>query len=450
MPGRRKSLLIVLDAARHDETHDALNASSLHILRDAARVTLTAPSCWTVPSVASMLTGLFPSEHGRQWPLDGACPDVPTIADLLERAGGSFLMLSGNNLCGPPLLPLRDDHVRRPHDRRRLTLGLQRCLCGLDYGSRTILRAVEGLADAHELPHLLVLHLQEAHHPYLPPPTGLWPASFDPSARARYGLGHLAYYLGRRAQAWEFAAHADDRAWADARARYAECIRYVIGIAEGVLRAYERAGALDDTLAIITADHGEHLGEHGLADHQASLHEELLNCPCALIAPQMQPDAVLPGRFQHTDLLPTICAWLGVPTEGWQPACEALDLLDPANARGHAHAFAEWAAWGGEQRAMLQRRNPSYDLAPLDRDLVAVRDDRWKLTRGSDGSEALFDLHTDPREQHDLSAREPEVVEALARELARWTRAVRAPSDKHPPEGDLAAVELRLRELGYA
>ncbi len=414
------------------------------MLRDAARVTLTAPSCWTAPSVASMLTGLFPSEHGRQWPLAGAYPRVPTIADLLERAGGSFLMLSGNNLCGPPLLPLRDDQVRRPHDRRRLTLGLRRCLCGLDYGSQAILRAVERMAAADELPDLLVLHLQEAHHPYLPPPRGL-----DLAARARYALGHLAYYLGRRAQAWEFAARADERAWADARARYAACIRYVVGIAEGVLRAYDRAGALDDTLAIVTADHGEHTGEHGLADHQASLHEELLSCPCALIAPRIEPDTVLPGRFQHTDLLPTICAWLGVPTDGWRPACEALDLLDPVNAHGHAHTFAEWAAWGGEQRAMLQRRNPSYDLAPLDRDLVTVRSDRWKLTRGSDGSEALFDLRADPRERHDLSAREPEVVGELSAELARWTSAVRAHAAGHPPDGDVTAVEARLRELGY-
>ncbi len=444
MPRDRKSLLIVLDAARFDETSAAFDASRLGLLRDSARPTLIAPSCWTAPSVTSMLTGRFPSEHGRQWPLGGPYPPVPTIADLLELAGGSFLMLSGNNLCAPPLLPLREDQVHRPHAGRRLGVAFGRTFRGLDYGSREILRRVQRMAAKGTLPDLLVLHLQEAHHPYLPPPHG-----FAPGKCLRYATGHAGYYLRCAQRAWEFAARADEAAWADARRRYSECVRYVVGIAEGVLRAYQRAGVMEETLAIITADHGEHLGEHGLADHQGSLHEELLHCPCALIAPPLRAGRAVRGQFQHTDLLRTICGWHDLPTGDCGSAWPALDLLDEAHSGGHRYAFAEWLAWGEEQLCTLQRRNPSYDFAPLDRHLVAVRTVRWKLIRGSDGNEMLFGLRSDPRESRNIATHEPAVLRELGAALEEWLAVVRAERRPEQRTGASPVIEARLRELGY-
>ena len=444
MPRDRKSLLIVLDAARFDETSAAFDASSLNLLRESARPTLIAPSCWTAPSVTSMLTGRFPSEHGRQWPLGGPYPPVPTIADLLEQAGRSFLMLSGNTLCAPPLLPLREDQVHRPHAGRRLGVAFGRTFRGLDYGSREILRRVERMAAQGMLPDLLVLHLQEALHPYLPPPKGI-----AAGVRLRYAAGHVGYYLRCAQRAWEFAARADEAAWADGRRRYGACVRYVVGMAEGVLQAYQRAGVMEETLAIITADHGEHLGEHGLADHQGSLHEELVHCPCALIAPPLRAGHAVRGQFQHTDLLRTICGWLSLPTGDCGSAWPALDMLDEPDSGGPRSAFAEWSARGEEQLRTLQRRNPTYDFAPLDRDLVAVRTERWKLIRGSDGSEMLFDLRSDQRESRNIAAQKPAVLRELRAALEKWLSALRPERRSHQHAGAPPAVEARLRELGY-
>jgi arylsulfatase A-like enzyme len=300
------------------------------------------------------------------------------------------------------------------------------------------------MAAEGTLPDLLVLHLQEAHHPYLPPPQG-----FTPGKRLRYATGHAGYYLRCAQRAWEFAARADEVAWDDARRRYAACVRYVVGVAEGVLRAYQRAGVMEETLAIITADHGEHLGEHGLADHQGSLHEQLLHCPCALVAPPLGAGLTVRGQFQHTDLLRTICGWLSLPTGDCASAWPALDLLDEAHSGGHLYAFAEWRAWGEEQLRTLQRRNPTYDFAPLDRDLVAVRTERWKLIRGSDGSEMLFDLRSDQRESRNITAEEPAVVHELRGALEEWLAAVRPERGGEQCAGAPPAVEARLRELGY-
>jgi arylsulfatase A-like enzyme len=445
-----KALVVVMDAARRQEAHQAFGASSMPALAEAATGTLIAPSCWTVPSVASMLTGLYPPEHGMSWPLEGACCNAPSLAHLLPRAGRSFKLLSGNHIYAPPLIEFPDQCMEMSKwHRSRPASFLGRTLSVMDYGSRSILHSIEEMAADRQLPDLLMVHLQEAHHPYLTPASGAAPLK-----RLRYGLGHLAYYFTKRAQAWEFAANADEQAWRRQRADYLDCLNYVTGILEDILRAYDRAGVLEDTFVVITADHGEHLGEHGLADHQGSLHEELVNCPCAMISPTFEPGAVIPGQFQHTDLLTTLCDYLEVPTDGYRPAWEPLNMLDPANhPEGHRYAFTQWRSWGEAKLRKLQQRNPSYDFGPLNRDLVGVRSKRWKYIQGSDGSEQLYDLQADPGEQRDISDEEPQVVGTLTDALTTWLSAV-TEDGPHASAGRYAAgeqqvVEKRLKDLGY-
>ncbi|MFW5869184.1 MAG: sulfatase [Armatimonadota bacterium] len=448
MSSKRKALLIIIDAARHDETNAALAASRVPALAGAATATLIAPSCWTLPSMASALTGLYPIEHGMTWQAEGKRCEAPTIADMLSADGRSFRLLSGNHIYAPPTMHLPTNSAGASRWQRfRPAAFLGRALSVTDYGSRSMLREVRQMAARCELPDLLVLHLQETHHPYLAPPRGV-----DPRARLRYGLGHLAYYLSTSARAWNFAATADERAWQAQRARYRECVAYAIGVVEEVLLQYEKAGALDDTLVTVTADHGEHLGEHGLAGHQASLHEELVRCPCAVIAPGVERGSVLPGQFQHTDLLLTICNFLGVPCAGYSPRWEPRDMLREA---GREHAFMGWASWGKSSLAKLQRRNPRYDFAPLNRDLTGIRSERWKYIAASDGTEMLFDLREEPLEAVNRAAEHPEVAAELKATLADWLTTV---GDGVSPAGaSCAGVEAgakrirdrRLRDLGY-
>jgi arylsulfatase A-like enzyme len=442
----RKALLVIIDAARREDTHAAFDRSLSPELASAARVNMISPSCWTVPVMGSVLTGLHPAEHGLGWPLMQARCSAPTIAAMCDDAGRSFLLLSANRIYAPPMIPLRADQIELPHRRRRKEVGLGRLLGILDYGGRAILRLVQQMAAADDLPDLLIVHLQEAHHPYLPPPTGL-----APRERLRYALGHLRYYTSRQAQAWEFAAHAASDGWSDARKRYLQCLDYDVRITEGLIAAYQQAGLLDDSLIVVTADHGEHLGEHQLADHQASLHEELVRVPCAVMAPSMPPGAQITGQFQHTDLLATLCGFLQIPPVGYEPSHQPLDLLSPRTwAAGHEHAFIEWTAWGDGPLANLRRRNPSYDFAPLRRDLLGVRTRRWKYIRGSDGSRRLYDLQRNPGETRDASADNAAVVTELDARLEQWRdgmRGSRHPAADEEPGG--ALLEQRLRDLGY-
>ncbi len=447
MARRPTALIVLIDAARREDTYRALAASQMPVLAGAAHGTLIAPSCWTVPSVVSLLTGRFPSEHGLAWPLDEMGCRVPTVADHFARAGRSFGLLSANQVYAPPLLELEAGQIDFGLHRWPGATGIGRTLGLVEYPGPALLRRVREMAATGTIPDLLVIHVQQAHHPYLLPPTGL-----SPLARIRYGLGYVAYHALKSAQVWEFAARATARDWEDARRRYLQCLEYDVRILEGVLQAWADAGLLDEGLVIITADHGEHLGEHGLADHQASLHEQLVNVPCALLAPDIAAGTEIPGLFQHTDLLLTVANFLGVPLEGYEPACEPLDMLDPANyPTGHEHTFMEWSAWGEETLARLRRRNPSYDFDPLNRDLAGVRTSRWKYVEGSDGTRVLWDLCADPDETRNVSREYPDVAAALGEVLGEWRArvgAVSAPSEADEHSGD-QLVERRLRDLGY-
>ena len=446
MSSNRKALLVIIDAARRDDAYAAFAQSGLPALAGAATTDLIAPSCWTLPTIASTLTGLYPAEHDMTWQNAGGRCHAPTIADMLAEAGRSFRLLSGNHIYAPPTmrLPRTPAHASR-WQRCRPAAFLGRMLGLMDYGGRGMVREVRRMTEGDELPDLLMLHLQEPHHPYLAPPRGL-----DPRGRLRYGLGHLAYYLTRSSQAWEFAAEADDRAWAAQRARYRECLAWAVGAVEDVLRAYERAGALDDALVIVTADHGEHFGEHGLAGHQASLHDELVHCPCAIMAPGMEPGRAIPGQFQHTDLLVTICNFLSVACAHYEPRSEPLDLLGSPG--GREQAFTQWTAWRPEDLAKLQRRNPGYDFTPLNRDLSAIRTDRWKYIAASDGLETLYDLRADHDEVRNRVNDRPQVAAAMRSALAGWLDTMGA--DHTAPQRELHETtsrirERRLRDLGY-
>jgi len=441
-------LIIVLDAARRDAVHSALRNSTLPELQQATEVCLLSPSCWTVPSMGSLVTGLFPSEHGLQWPLAGTAVDEPAMASLPARVGQRFRIVSANEVYAPPLIafpPGTADFVlrRRPSWVNRAL----RAMSLADYGGRECLRSVRELLAGGRVPDLLLVHMVEAHHPYLLPPAGL-----ALRARAAYSRGQFAHVLSKKAQVWEYAARASAQAWARAKERYLECLHYSTRLVEQMVQAYKDAGLLEQTLVLVTADHGEHLGEHGLADHQASLYDRLVHVPGLLVGPDLP--AVIPGQFQHTDLLLTCCNYLGVPLDGYEPAWPPLDMLEPANwERGHEHAFLEWKAWDPKQLASLRRRNPSYDFGPLHRDLVGVRTREWKYVRGSDGSRLLLNLREDPDEEHDVLDGNPEAAAALEARLEEWRGRVmeagrRAAAARMAGETS-DVVEQRLQDLGY-
>jgi arylsulfatase A-like enzyme len=162
---------------------------------------------------------------------------------------------------------------------------------------------------------------------------------------------------------------------------------------------------LEQTVVVVTADHGEAFGEHGMYNHNFSVYQELVRVPLIL----RYPAQVAPGRVSETvstaSVFATLSALAGL---GTPPPHAAPSLLAPANRAVAEHVQPHTQpprGWG------------------MDRRLTALYDGPWKLIRASDGRDLLFDLSADPNEAFDRSDSEPQKMAAMQADLDRWLRA---------------------------
>jgi arylsulfatase A-like enzyme len=184
-------------------------------------------------------------------------------------------------------------------------------------------------------------------------------------------------------------------------------------------------------LLIITADHGEEFAEHGALGHGHALHEELVHVPLLI----RWPAGIAGGRridqpVSLLDVYPTLLELVGLPSQAGLLGKSLAGVL-----RGSAAA----------------RADPVFsELLPPQGDLRAIRDGRWRLIRQNGGGLKLFDLATDPKEQHDLANQTPDVVRQLDGLLTRREQS------QPPPPSDAGtkmvhdpAAQERMRALGY-
>jgi arylsulfatase A-like enzyme len=205
---------------------------------------------------------------------------------------------------------------------------------------------------------------------------------------------------------------------------------------------------------MVTSDHGDHIGEHGLADHQASLDEQLVNVPFVAWGPGLVPEARSTSLYEFVDVLPSIAALLGLGAPEGVPDGRRTGLLGAAETQTNGYAFAEWRAWAPDDLARVSRRHPRYDFEPLVRDLASVRDERFKFVEAADGTRTLFDLDEDPREDRDIAADRPGDLARLAHALddrrSSWAGSAAATREDRALTGEQEdEIERHLADLGY-
>ena len=225
-----------------------------------------------------------------------------------------------------------------------------------------------------------------------------------------------------------------DPAWAPAM--YAAEIHHTDAELGRLLDALAAGPRGERTIVVVTADHGESLGEHGIFYAHTGLYEPQLHVPLIVHAPGAPPlrsDALV----SSLDIAPTIAELAGV--EIGRGALPGLSLAPPRARRQAEPALAA-------PRVLVHQN--AHNLA------VAVREGDWKLIwpLAKDhpllsGEPELYDLAHDPGETDDRAAREPERVAALRQHLERWI--ARGPIEHGTlPHLDPKALE-RLRALGY-
>ena len=479
-PERPNVLLITIDTLRADRLSAAgyPRATTPNLDRLASeglRFThAETPRAKTTPAIASLMTGLYPHEHGVRELLMPVGDRIPLLAERLRAGGWSTGAIVGNyvlldrysglargfdrwieDLPDAQGVPPDDVPQRRA---RSLTDGAL-ALLGLDAGGRSVL-AGEGK------PWFLWLHYMDPHALYDPPEAHRIfhsevadPIPDDPGAVP----GEIQRFTVARYNVPPGCALEDGRIDA-ARVRdlYDGEVHYVDAEIGRLLDARRAAGTLERTLVVVTADHGESLGEHRYwFEHGCDTYETTCRVPLLVRWPSILADPPAPGvrdgDLSLADLAPTILDLLRLPplASGGTASVRGVsrrELLAGDVPTLHP-VFAEKIERAGQHGAVQSK---------------AVRIGDWKRVRRytSDPasrlvvvSDELYDLSEDPGETRNLAA-DPPPRAPLARldaellrfasadvrftDLARRLQSRREQLEREDPE----ALRV-IRALGY-
>jgi arylsulfatase A-like enzyme len=349
-----------------------------------------APASWTIPSVASLLTGRVPAvEEGADGAPRGILPGITTIATDFRAAGRSTAAFVAN-----PTLHDRNGFAEgfttfftTPYELASITMP----------GAETVRRAPKWLAAHRGEPYLLFVLLMDPHDPYTPPDRPRGSTPMDPGYRGTFTGDEI-----QRLQIGQL-PRPSDRDIRHLQALYHDEVRYAdskIGELWNGLDAAER----DRATVIFTSDHGEEFDEHGGWKHGPALFDEVLRVPL-LIRPRAgkpAPAAPADALVSLLDVLPTVEALAGLPPPG--RTLDGRNLLETA-ARERASLPAVTMLTGGGARAAVVDRAAKlvfFDRLGTRGIPDAAKDpDGWLLARRlPDRLPALgrFDLAVDPGE----------------------------------------------------
>ncbi len=371
-----------------------------------------APSAWTVPSIASLMTGLPQETHGLRDVGQQLPEDLPTLAQELSASGYHTAALLEN-----PILPPQTG-LAAGFDEYRILAGAR-----TPDHPQFQQEVLDWWRNRPSTPFFLYVHYLPPHAPYLPP---------EPF-RARFGDGPGKRVDGTVENLHEWndkRPSADTPAIQRMRSLYHDHLGY-LDHNVGELLTEIRKSALEQPLAVaFTADHGEAFGQHRQLGHNTLVHEEMVRVPWILWSPGSEPlgARVVATPFCLTDIAPTLLTL----------------LLDHGNL-------------GSEDARPWNPRIPTAKDRPVfltsryrnDTPLQSgVRWTRFKWVRSRNAETAwLFDLSRDPTEQAPVQDQHPVVEIALRHEFEAWqARTTRSMSETFSISDDM---EAQLRELGY-
>jgi len=445
-----------------------------------------APSIWTPTVHGAIFTGKYPSHTGIYGNSLGIPEDVETLPETLQRQGyRTFAASAGAHIRRDRgyargvddyvetrrIAPDADFFRKVLTDRsfaRQVGFTLTR---GPDDKTRykydRLRRFVEG-AVADGDPFFGFVNAKTAHQPFNPPRPykrmfceGLERPRFEFVERVMDAVD----IDGQRLPGWDMEklrgiAHdggdgvlageieITDEEWGVIESWYDGAVRYLDDLVGDLIRSLKEQGVYDDTLIVLTSDHGDNFGDHGLTSHVFSLYDTLLHVPMVIKPPRgfdHEPGTAIDAQVSLVDLHPTFLETAGAPTHGYDLATSLLGFEDR---RYHEYTFAEYAGFDGPIER-LRRKYPDVDATRFARPLQAIRDDEHKLivTGGDDEEHELYAWRGDPGETRNLVDERPERADELAATLREHLPPLDSPGAFETP--DDPELEAQLEDLGY-
>jgi arylsulfatase A-like enzyme len=467
-------VLISIDTLRPDHLglygHSRFTSPMLDLFAREGTVFEDASSVapWTLPAHASMLTGLYPLEHGVIDPEKRLGDEIPTLAKLLGDKGwqtaaavnSSWLLKKNHELA-------RDFDlfyfVESVADQRLPTRSITD-------------RAMQWIRDSGESKMFVFMHYYDVHSDYLSLPKyenllvspydgrvdgSTWqlnlaslPEAYiegcqiDPDEkRCRFGAGPTSHLVDASVTKLEFAEkdlqHLEELYDAGIRQLDDELGRFFAFL--------QNTGRIENARIVITSDHGEEFLEHGRAYHFQTTYQEVLRVPLIFRGGGIPAGRRILSPVSIVDIVPTTLSWAGldIPTR-----IDGLDLtpllgtsLDDDESRMLQQRLKTRYQYGEAAGGNLWAKKVE-GMFPI---FHSVRQGDYKLvTQSGDQEAVLYNLKFDPGELRDIAHAEPSIAETLKKELARRVAGFKL--DARPENRiELDPEELeRLRALGYA
>lgn len=512
MTARPNILFIILDTLRRDHLgiYGYPRQTSPHLDYFAQDATIfnraISPAQWTIPAHSSLFTGTYPSTHGLHQAYQRLSGSHPTLAEILQMADYHTVAFCNNPLLGiletdlqrgfdhffnyAGATPERPVDMRRSRARRAAASALRQVarrvsnqFAHSDFlfrmslsptfvpiwsrlvnfkGSTT--QSLEDLltywrqhnAGGAAKPLFAFVNLMGAHTPYRPPQQVLdriAPELKRDKAVFRFMAQHNADGLG-----WISPPEAPLKDWQQhaLEAFYSAEIAYQDEQLGRLLQGLKQSGALDNTLVVITADHGEGHGDHGFNGHSFVVYQELVHVPLIVHYPAQFPagkriqTSVSTRRIFHTVL---DAAGIKPPLDEADPNANisGLSLVNALNGRPDTENGIVYSEAFPPVNLLniLERTTPStVERLKLTQVRRGVYAEDYKLAVVGNQVEQLFNIATDPAETQNIAADEPETVQHLQRQLEQFV--MQSPPEEANSQTDVSEEVLEnLRALGY-
>lgn len=437
-------LLITVDALRADHVgacgNGWIQTPSMDLL---ARHGALACNTYTQqpqsnPAIASIFTGLYPAVHGvRMHMVDRLSDSFDTLAEVMQRNGfntsaiipwpalepafsgfhrgfqtyEAFMVNEPPALQNPATAALAAVY-RRVTDQ--LALGsVVESILGLREGTEaeidgradlTTTAALTWLTNYRDSRFFLWVHYFDPHYPWTPPEP--WDQLYDQGYTGRYD-GSMGFVYEMREGIFE----PDARDVAYLRALYASEVSFTDYYVGQLLGYMARVGLLENTIVVLTADHGESLGERGQAWpsgeswlHGDDLYQSGIRVPLIVYDPRPSGGhQIVAGPVEHVDIMPTILDLVGLPRPRFVQGRSLLPQLSGRDSGADRVAVSTLA--DDSQTAIISAQG-------------------WKLIANrAGGPRELYYLPADPDERIDVAALYPDRVAVLAQGLDAWAQA---------------------------
>ncbi|MFW9875364.1 MAG: sulfatase [Candidatus Thorarchaeota archaeon] len=448
-------LLIIVDALRPD--HLSVNGYGRNTspnIDNVSKEGVTFLNAYCTlprsdPSITSIFTGMYPHSHDVRMVFGNKInPSIPTLPEILRSHGYKTIFMGGSGLNSEGLeRGFEDFNLIRWKMINKLKRSLYKIFNPNNFLSVTQQYtdiAIKWIKKNSNKKFFLCLHYENLHWPYLVPKP--FDNMFDPDYKGKHDFNTLANGKFLRGDIIFGNVKLPREEVDHAIAHYDGGIRYIDAHIGRLFNFINQVGLDENTLIVLTSDHGENFGEHNFYfQHGASLYEPSLKVPLIFRHPKLvSNNEILNARIQNIDIMPTVLDLLDIPLIDKIDGVSLLSLINGKTEKVRDYIFAESIEehFAGNKRVFMKGVKGKWRT-------MIIGD--WKIIFIPHPKEDIFELYNlknDPHEENNLIEKEKEIALDMKKRILNFL-------NKQANEGDADLSSLTekskklLRELGY-